>query len=267
MADAGDLSRYLDGLYERFNRRRYVEPDPLQFLYAYPDLRDREIAALAASGLAYGRVRQIVRNLSTLFQALGPCPADTLLACGGAVPGCVFRHRFTEADELQIVLNAAASVQAACGGTLQGAFPARGSIVDRQRALVEAVLREAGLDRSTLLPDVGLGSACKRLNLMFRWLVREDEVDPGGWTAVDRSELLVPVDVHMHRIGVGLGFTARRQADMATVREITDGFRRVRPDDPVRYDFCLTRPGIQGWKRPVDDGEPPRIDCQTSVPR
>jgi uncharacterized protein (TIGR02757 family) len=89
------------------------------------------------------------------------------------------------------------------------------------------------------------GSACKRLNLFLRWMVRQDGVDPGGWDNVPQSKLIVPVDTHMHRICLRLGLTTRKQANMATALEITEGFRALAPDDPVRYDFSLTRLGIR----------------------
>jgi uncharacterized protein (TIGR02757 family) len=80
---------------------------------------------------------------------------------------------------------------------------------------------------------------------MLRWLVRRDDVDPGGWTGVPASRLVVPLDVHMHRIGAALGLTARRQADAKAALEVTAAFRAISPDDPVRYDFALTRLGIR----------------------
>jgi uncharacterized protein (TIGR02757 family) len=76
-------------------------------------------------------------------------------------------------------------------------------------------------------------------------MVRRDEVDPGGWDAVPASMLIVPLDVHMHRIALVLGATRRKGADIRTAVEITDAFRAVSPDDPVRYDFALTRFGIR----------------------
>ena len=79
----------------------------------------------------------------------------------------------------------------------------------------------------------------------MRWMVRTDDVDPGGWDMISPSELQVPVDVHMHRIGQCLGFTSRKTADRRTMLEITGGFRKVIPEDPVKYDFALTRYGIQ----------------------
>jgi uncharacterized protein (TIGR02757 family) len=97
----------------------------------------------------------------------------------------------------------------------------------------------------SLLPDPGKGSACKRLHLFLRWMVRRDAVDPGGWEALSPSQLIVPVDTHMHRIGRALGFTGRKQADQKTAVEITEGFRAFSRRDPVKYDFCLTRLGIR----------------------
>jgi len=76
-------------------------------------------------------------------------------------------------------------------------------------------------------------------------MVRKDEVDPGGWDAVPASKLVAPVDIHMHRISLALGFTQRKQANLRTALEITAAFRKIAPEDPVRYDFCLTRLGIR----------------------
>jgi len=79
----------------------------------------------------------------------------------------------------------------------------------------------------------------------MRWMVRKDDVDPGGWADIPTSELIIPVDVHMHRIGIQLDLTNRKAADCMTAREITQGFRKIQPEDPVKYDFALTRYGIQ----------------------
>ena len=101
------------------------------------------------------------------------------------------------------------------------------------------------MDIGHLLSDPARGSTCKRLHLYLRWMVRTDAVDPGGWTAVRPAQLLVPVDVHMHRIGRALGFTRRAQPSGRATEDITAAFRRLSPDDPVRYDFALTRLGIR----------------------
>jgi len=88
-------------------------------------------------------------------------------------------------------------------------------------------------------------SDLKRLHLFLRWMVRRDEVDPGGWESVTPARLIVPLDTHMHRIALRLGLTSRKQANLRTAGEITAAFRALERDDPVRYDFCLTRLGIR----------------------
>ena len=83
------------------------------------------------------------------------------------------------------------------------------------------------------------------MNLFLRWMVRKDRVDPGGWHGVPVSKLIIPLDTHMHKISLKLGFTTKQQANMRTALEITTGFRQIIPDDPVKYDFVLTRFGIR----------------------
>jgi uncharacterized protein (TIGR02757 family) len=116
------------------------------------------------------------------------------------------------------------------------------------RFVAEVYGRSSGF-RPCLLPSPDAGSACKRLHLFLRWMARSDEVDPGGWDEVPPSMLVVPLDIHMFRICGELGLTDRRQADCRAAREVTEGFRLISPDDPVKYDFALTRLGIR-----KDDG-------------
>ena len=114
--------------------------------------------------------------------------------------------------------------------------------LDRFRdAWGEAIPRE----RDFLFPDPRRGSACKRHHMFLRWVVRDgDGVDLGIWTVLSPRDLIVPVDTHMARLGRWLGLTARRTADGRMAEEITDAFRAVCPEDPVRFDFPLTRIGI-----------------------
>ena len=100
-------------------------------------------------------------------------------------------------------------------------------------------------DHNSLLAFPDKRSACKRLNLYLRWMVRQDRVDPGGWSKVPISKLIIPLDTHMHKICLVLNLTRRKQADMRTVMDITHAFKKIAPEDPVKYDFALTRLGIR----------------------
>lgn len=244
---------FLEQLYRRYNRRDLVSPDPLEILYRYDDPADREIAGLVAALLAYGGVRQIVASASDALSRVGPRPAAFLHDASparlrAALRG--FRHRWTTgADAAALLVGVKRAVETY--GSLERCFLAglkRGdeTVLPALAAWV-GVLREGGGGaRHDLLACPRRGSACKRLNLFLRWMVRQDAVDPGLWRSVPASKLVVPLDVHMFRIGRAFGMTRRRQADLKAALEITEGFRRICPEDPVRYDFALTRASMRG---------------------
>jgi uncharacterized protein (TIGR02757 family) len=239
----------LEQIYDRYHRRCFVHPDPLEFLYPYEDLGDREIVALIASSLAYGNVKQILRSVSLVLGKMGPRPSAFLLNSPFnriAESFTDFKHRFTTGQDLARLLWGMRLVIEK-HGSLQKCFMSRLrrgdlTVIPALSAFVENVFPD-GCD--FLIPAPGKGSACKRLNLFLRWMVRRDDVDPGGWDGVHPSKLLVPLDTHMHRIAVTLGLTKRKQADLRTAIEITEAFRKLSPSDPVRYDFVLTRFGIR----------------------
>ncbi|MBN2587320.1 MAG: TIGR02757 family protein [Candidatus Fermentibacteraceae bacterium] len=248
------LRECLEGIYTAYNRRELIHPDPLEFLWRYEDTADREIAGLVASGLAYGRVAQILASTEKVLSRLGPFPSRTLRGLeknGLAASLEGFRHRFTTSGEMMSILASASSIQSERGlmGNLLAEFVRGRPYHEALDAFAGRILAGAGLPKCSLLPRPGLGSACKRLHLFMRWMVRSDDVDPGGWDFISPSLLMVPVDVHMFRLSRALGLTRRNAADHRTAVEVTEGFRRINPDDPVKYDFALTRMGIQGREK------------------
>ncbi len=241
----------LETLYRELNRRELVHPDPLEFLYHYEDPDDREVVGLIASALAYGRVKQILKSVSSALGRMGPHPAAFVRESspgeiGRAFDG--FKHRFTTGEDVSRMLTGV-SAAVAEHGSLGRLFA--GLVSDDDETVLPALTSFVGTISSghdggaCPLPAPERGSACKRLHLFLRWMVREDDVDPGGWDSVPASKLIVPLDTHMHRISRELGLTDRKQANVRTALEITEGFRRFSPDDPVKYDFALTRLGIR----------------------
>lgn len=236
-----------EGLYADYNKRDYVSPDPLQFLYEYEDPLDREVVALIASSLAYGRVAQILKDVRRVLDVLGPRPAEYLrhTDCASLSASlCGFVHRFTDCA---IMVDFLCHVRDALEeyGSLENLFLAHYE-GDTWKAVEEFV---GGLTKcqesAFLLPRPSKGSACKRLALFLRWLVRCDEVDPGGWRQITPDALFVPVDTHMFNICSTLGLCSRKSADGKAVTEITNAFKEISPLDPVKYDFALTRFGIR----------------------
>ena len=239
----------LEELYLEFNRREYVSPDPLEFLYMYDSPADREVVGLIASSLAYGRVASILASVRRVLDVLGKNPADALARSDfsslfSRLEG--FKHRFNGSEEMCRFLSGIGEALRRYG-SLENVFRSakESSILGAMDNFADTILRLGGLGSSHLLPRASKGSACKRLALFIRWMARCDDVDPGGWEGVAPCDIIVPLDTHMFRIATGLGFVKRRSADGTAAEEATDGFRTFCPADPVKYDFALTRFGIR----------------------
>jgi len=240
-----------EALYERFNRREFLHPDPLELLFHYTEGYDQEVVGLIASSLAYGRVAQILKSVSRVLETLGDSPSAFLLE---APPSVLeqsmqeFRHRFTTGAEMSGLLIGIGRTLKEYGSLescfVEGMRSSDETVIPALRKFVARLSELSGEHPRTLLALPERGSACKRLHLYLRWMVRQDEIDPGPWDHVSPAKLVVPLDTHMHRISRILGLTQRRQTDIRTALEITEGFRRFAPDDPVKYDFAITRVGI-----------------------
>jgi uncharacterized protein (TIGR02757 family) len=242
----------LEELYISYNHRSYVHPDPLEFLYAYPDILERELVGLVSSSLAYGRVMQILNSVASILERMGESPRYFLLNTSeGRLFNLFadFRHRFTTGKEMASMLLGAKRILERHGSIykcfMAGLNEDQENILPALSYLVDQLNGYEPSSKNSLLPLPQRGSACKRLNLFLRWMVRRDMVDPGGWSEVPLSKLIIPLDTHMHKICLRLKITNRKQADMRTAIEITNAFRDLSPRDPVRYDFALTRLGIR----------------------
>lgn len=247
----GPLHRALDHLLADADYAAHVDNDPLGHVRAYRRKADQEVAGLVAATLAFGGVTQIRRSVARVLSALGSHPAETLRADDRAFRRALkgFVHRVYREHDLLSMLDNAARV-----------LRDHGSLADRMGAHFQATgdLREAltrfadelrGPDPSRglahLIPDPRAGSACKRLHLYLRWMVRPaDGVDLGVFKSIAPAHLLIPVDTHILRISQNLGLTQRRTADWRTAEEITTVLRRFDPEDPVKYDFAICHFGV-----------------------
>ena len=251
-AEAACLREELERLYREYNRPEWISPDPLECVLPFKNPLDREIAALVASSLAYGRVRQILKSVGLVLERLGKSPRTFLEHSSRPQlerDFSSFRHRFTTGEDLVGLLW---GVRRLClfHGSLESAFLSGGrtgeTYIGEMESFIGKIAEASGSrGKSSLLCRPSQGSACKRHWLFLKWMVRSDAVDPGGWSRCDPARLLIPLDTHMHRIGKALGFTRRNSADLKAALEITGNFRRMSPGDPARYDFVLTRFGIR----------------------
>ena len=255
--DAG-LKDILERLYSRYNHRRLIKPDPLQFVYRYSTPADMEIAGFLSADLAYGRVQQIEKGLADLFSRMDEHPFDFTRNFDkhGRQRLKSFRHRFTAGDDISDLLELLKDVLEENGSIekyfLLGYGKNDGNIITALSRFCDGLLaiyakRHGGTITKGLrylLVSPSAGSACKRLNLFLRWMVRDDEVDTGLWKSIDRAKLIVPIDVHMGRLCRILGLYTRRTTSLPAAVEITKRFAEMEPADPVKYDFALSRVGI-----------------------
>ena len=248
----------LQRLYVKYNHRDLIKPDPLQFVYNYSNRADMEIAGLLSAVLAYGRVEQIQNSLTKLFGLMGHSPYKFVMDFGQGHRRKMhgFKHRFTTGDDISDMLMLLRKIIKKNGGIenyfLLGYSETDENIIPALTNFCDSLLymhteehpgdKNQGL-RYLLVSPAG-GSACKRLNLFLRWMVRDDQVDAGLWKSVDKAKLIVPVDVHMGRLCRILGFHNNNTVSLKTAVKITERFAQIEPTDPVKYDFALSRVGI-----------------------
>jgi uncharacterized protein (TIGR02757 family) len=267
------LKAALDRLYADYNRADAVA-DPIDIVRRYPGRDDREVVGFCAAGLAFGRVASILQSIERLLAVMGPAPAEFVRRFDRRRDGRAFQglgHRWTRGDDLAALVLALHRMMDEAGSIeaffLFGHDAARPdveasieSFSRRALALVAGEARSRPTGLPYFFPRPSTGSACKRLNLYLRWMVRADSVDLGSWSGVSASQLIVPLDVHVVRVGQCLGLTRHRCAGWKMASDITASLRQLDPTDPVRYDFALCHVGMRdqcGFSRPFADARCP----------
>jgi uncharacterized protein (TIGR02757 family) len=233
-----------------------IEPDPLQLVLRYDHPFDQEVAGLIAAAFAYGRAETIVANIGVVLARMTPSPfayLTTFKSSEASKRFAGFAHRFHKTPDLVAFLGCLARViktHGSIGALFKECYDERDSDIGPTLArFVASVLprtenRQPATPLTYLLTSPNDGSACKRMNLYLRWMVRRTAPDLGLWTFVDPSKLLMPLDTHVHRIATFLGLSERKSADWKAARALTDRLATFDASDPVRYDFALCRLGI-----------------------
>jgi len=244
------LRERLDRLVATFDLST-ISPDPLELVRRFDEPRDQEIAGLIAAAFAYGRAGIIVNNIGNVLDSMTPSPSRYVETFDRVEAERRFRgfaHRFHKTRELVDLLERIA-VAVALHGSLGELF--RSCYDERDADIAPALIRFVDVLRGEstkaldyLLTSPADGSACKRMNLFLRWMVRRPSPDLGLWTFVDPAKLVVPLDTHIHRITTFLGLSGRKTPDWKAARAITDRLASFDPADPIRYDFALCRLGI-----------------------
>lgn len=220
-----------------YNDRKYFTEDPIAFPRHFAEnyaagncvLADVEIAAVIAAHLAWGRRAMIVRDCGRAFDEMNWRPYDYVMN-GEYRNDEVSLHRTVKWSEFAQICARLRELYSECG---EAASPSLEGLDDE-----EFRVRVYGQKPDRRAPN-------KKINMMRRWLVRDDgKVDLGVWKHTDRRNLIIPLDVHVYDEATALGLTTRRQKDIVTATEITDSFREIFPDDPCLGDFALFGYGV-----------------------
>lgn len=253
-----EVKRLLDKMYETFDHS-FLWSDPVNFVHRYEQKRDKEVIAFIASSFSYGRVTMIQKNLAQIFLVMGARPYEFIYGFDPERESRVFKgfkHRFNDETDLIIYITLIQKVLHRFGSIktlfLTGYMPSDKDIKHALsmfiRRLYSIGAEIEGFNKSKgiafLLPSPDRGSACKRLNLFLRWMIRKDRVDTGLWEEISPDKLFIPLDTHLARLSKYIGLTTRKSANWAMVEEITQSLKILDPKDPVKYDFSLCRLGI-----------------------
>jgi uncharacterized protein (TIGR02757 family) len=254
------LRAKLEWLYDSYNREDSAS-DPVHKVRPFRDPGDREIAGFCAAALAFGRVASVLNSIETLLRIMGPRPAAFVRRFDPAdrhPEVFAMVHRWTRGSDiaallwvLRQILERAGSIEAFFAEGLAPDAEDIGGALDRfsTRALAFDLTRAYGRVPKRpgvcyFFPRPSAGSACKRLNLFLRWMVRTDQIDLGVWTRVPASKLIVPLDTHVIRVGRCLRLTGYVSPGWKMAADITASLREIDRDDPVRFDFALCHLGM-----------------------
>jgi uncharacterized protein (TIGR02757 family) len=253
----------LESIYTRFHEPQYLGLDPVQYVREFEQPLDIEIAGLLASSLAYGRVETIRENICRVLKVTGKNLQDfvrsTSFSRKQKMLGGI-KHRFNDGFDIALLLECSRKAIQSFGSLqalfLNGLKPDDTTI---KRPLDEFAMRmrawavkKTGASRKSFeyfFPFPREGSACKRLNMFLRWMIRKnDGIDTGIWGSISPALLVMPVDTHVACMAQRIDLTTRMTADWRMAEEITGQLKKIDPSDPVKYDFSLCRAGMDDFR-------------------
>lgn len=262
------LKTRLNDLYNTFDKG-FLDSDPLLFPHRFRSAKDKEIVALIASVLAYGRVTHIKKSVEKVLAIMGKSPYAFTMGFTPKTDIKLFKnlkHRFNDGRDVACLIyfmrqmieqtgsigdffkvgynkDDATIKEGLTSFTERALKLSHGNIYGRAKGLSLPLPKTAGV--RYFFPSPKGGSACKRLNLYLRWMVRTgDELDLGLWKYVNPTKLIMPIDTHVARLSRHLGLTKRKTADWRMAEEVTEALRAFDGKDPVKYDFAISRLGI-----------------------
>lgn len=252
-----NLKDFLDNLVEEYETSDFIDKDPIRFVHMFEQDNDKEIAGILASCLAYGKREKIIDTVQNILEIIEFKPYEFAVNFNYKKDRKLFNnfvYRYNTGEDLALLFHS-------IGQTLKNhkslnemftihLCENKNNLKETLKTFVKEIIEnlpdEATSNRGLnfLLPSSAKGSACKRLNMFLRWMVRKGPVDLNLWTEVPSSILLIPLDTHVAKLSRKMGLTERKADDWKTAQEITDKLKEFSPNDPAKYDFAIFGMGV-----------------------
>lgn len=249
-----DLRELLDQKVAEYNRPLFIENDPISIPHRFTLKQDREISGFFAATLAWGQRKTIISKSLELFALMDNAPHQFVLHHSDSDLKSLlrFKHRtFNTTDLLYFVefFKHYYSVHASLESAFSGGMSASDETVEGGLTHFHGLffgLPDAPSRTKKHVATPARKSACKRINMFLRWMVRNDDsgVDFGIWKSISPAQLVCPCDLHVDRVARSLGLISRKSTDWQTALELTHNLRKLDPNDPVKYDFALFGMGV-----------------------
>ena len=251
MLPIDEIKDFLDHKVTEFNRPEFIESDPISIPHRFSLKEDIEISAFLTATISWGNRKAILGAADQMMQIMGESPYDFIMESNDLNKHKItdFYYRTFNGVDFHYFLAAIKNIYLKHGGLenvfndLSSKFPIQESISQFRKIFFELPHSSRTLKH---VSDPLNGSAAKRLNMMLRWFIRNDNkgVDFGIWGKISPSQLSIPLDIHSGNTARKLGLLARKQNDAKSVTELDNILRTLDPIDPVKYDFALFGLGV-----------------------
>ena len=234
---------------DQYNSSNFILNDPISIPHLFSTKEDIESIGFIVATIAWGNRKSIITNGKKLVDIMGNQPHEFIMnASASELNNLSFVHRTFNSTDLKFFILSLRNLYK--NGGLEKAFGENNFVGNTQGRLEyfrNNFLETKHEKRSEKHISSPLSkSACKRLNMYLRWMVRNDKrkVDFGIWNSIQMADLYLPLDVHTGRIARGLGLTNRNQNDWQSLEEIMTVLKEFDPKDPCKYDFALFGIGV-----------------------
>lgn len=244
------LHDLLEGKYLEYNKKGFIEDDPISIPHKFSKKEDIEIAGFLAAIIAWGQRKTVIKNANKMIQMMDHSPHDFILNHkeSDLDKTIGFVHRTFNSIDLKCFFVSLQHIYKNQGG-LEQAFSFKNSMaetISNFKTQFFSIPHERRSEKH--LADPFKKSSAKRINMYLRWMVRQDQfgVDFGIWKSHSSQNLMLPLDVHTGNVGRSIGLLNRKQNDWQAVEELTNNLRTFDANDPVKYDFALFGMGVNG---------------------